>query len=212
MVDENGDNSIVISPGANFRTCVDDIDRYEDQISKAKLVLLQLEIPLDTITHAIDVAQKHHVPVVLNPAPAAELPASTLNKVNYLIPNEIEASQMSGIHVRDLGSAEEAAAELLDRGVDAVLITLGKNGCLLKDRHQTIHAPAPKVEVVDSTAAGDAFIGCFASQIVHGHSLPDAVHLANCAGALAVTRKGAQTSLPSLDELNNFVSRHASAH
>jgi ribokinase len=206
MVDRKGDNSIVISPGANSRTSPEDIDRHEELIKKAKLVLLQLEIPLNTISHVIDLAQKHHVPVVLNPAPVAEIPTSTLKKVSYLIPNEIEAAQLSGIDVQDLHSAEQAANKFLDLGVEVVVITLGRNGCLVKDRRQTLHAPAPKVKVIDSTAAGDAFIGAFSSRIIQGHSLSDAARFANCAGALTVTRRGAQTSLPTLEEMNKYLS------
>jgi len=204
--DPSGENSIVICAGANARVLPKDIDQYEDTIGKARLILLQLELPLDTVCRAIDLAVKHDVPVVLNPAPFAQIPVSTLRKVSYLIPNEVEAAQLTGIDVRDLPSAERAATKLLGLGVDVVVITLGKNGCLLRDRHQTMHVPAPTVSAVDSTAAGDAFIGGLSSQIALGRPCANSLRWANCAAALTVTRKGAQTSLPSLEELNKFVS------
>jgi len=173
-------------------------------IQKAKIILLQLEIPLEAIECAIDLAQKNHVKVVLNPAPAMDLPASIFNKVDYLIPNETEAARLTGCAVRDIDSAEAAARKLISYGVQAVIVTLGEKGSLLVDCHQVVHVPACKVAVVDSTAAGDAFIGGFASALLKGFSPAEAVRFANCTGALAVTKKGAQSSLPVAEEVNRL--------
>ena len=195
-VDEYGDNWIIISPGANGKVTPEDVIKADHLIKSAKFLLLQLEIPLDVVECAIQIAYQSNVSVVLNPSPVLELPKELLAMIDYLILNEIEASTISEVDVCDLVSAEEAAKQILDRGVTNVIITLGAAGSLLVTREFVNHIPAINVEAIDTTAAGDAFIGGFVTGLIRGFSLLESVRYGNCAGAIAVTRKGAQTSLP----------------
>ena len=204
FVDDSGENRIVVSVGANGRLNREDIDRMEGLLSQAKLLLLQLEIPLETAQYAADMAARHGVQVILNPAPALPVLAEFLAKVNYLVPNETEASLLAGMEVKDARTAEMAARKLLAYGVPAVILTLGEEGALLVTDKKTLHVPARKVEAVDTTAAGDAFIGGLAVALVKGFALEEAVRYATCAGTLAVTKFGAQTSLPSAEEVQAF--------
>jgi ribokinase len=210
-VDEMGQNSIVISAGANGRVAREDIDRLDGLLSQAKYLLLQFEIPLDTVQYAMERAHSHGVPVVVNPAPARVVSPAFLSQVDYLIPNESEASLLSGVQVRDLGSAEEAARRLRHSGVPVVMLTLGENGALLASEDKVCHVPAHRVQAVDTTAAGDALIGGLAAALVSGYSLEEATRYATCAGTLAVTRFGAQTSLPSAAEVEALYHRAPAA-
>jgi len=203
-VDRAGQNSIIVSPAANGRLGRDEIDGMEALWRQARLLLLQLETPMDTVLYAAEMAVRHGVQVILNPAPAQPLAPELLARVHYLIPNESEATLLTGIEVRDLASAERAARQLLRRGVPVVILTLGASGALLCTSDGAIHVPARQVQVVDTTAAGDAFIGGLAAALARGASLEEAVHYAATAGTLAVTRFGAQTSLPSAAELRAF--------
>ncbi len=207
IVDENGENCIVISAGANGRVSGEDIDAAEDLISQAKVLLLQMEIPMQTIEKVIQIASEKQVKVIFNPAPAKPISPQTLARVDFLVPNESEAKLLTGIEITDIASAEKAARELLAVGVQVVIITLGEKGSLLVTADETTHIPAPKVKAVDTTAAGDAFIGGLSSALLKGYSLKDAVRYANCAGALAATRFGAQTSLPSAEEVQELFER-----
>ncbi len=200
-VDETGQNSIVIASGANGCLVREDIDGLDSLFRQARFLLLQFEVPLDTVQYAMDKAHRHGVQVVLNPAPARPVPPQFLSGVDYLIPNESEASLLSGVQVRDTASAEEAARRLLSYGVPVVILTLGENGALLASGPELLHVPARRVAAVDTTAAGDAFIGGLAAALVGGYALQDAVRYATCAGTLAVTRFGAQTSLPRAGEV-----------
>lgn len=201
VVEESGENSIVISAGANGRVGAQDVLDAEDLIRQARLVLLQFEVPVETVEQVIHLSAKHGVQVILNPAPAHSLSPEILSKVEFLVPNESEARILTGIQVSDLPSAERAARELLSAGVRVVILTLGEKGALLATTQETIHIPAWPVKAVDTTAAGDAFIGGLASALLKDYSLKDAVCFANCAGALAATRFGAQTSLPGGEEV-----------
>lgn len=202
LVDSCGENSIVISPGANVRVCETDIDAAEELILQAKILLLQFEIPLETVKYAAKVANKHNVNVILNPAPALAIPSSLLTMTHFLVLNETEANAISQVEVKDLDSARLVAGKLLNQGLKEVIITLGENGALLATKNGMDYTPARKVKGVDTTA-GDAFIGGLALAIVRGMPIKDAVQFAGYAGALAVTKLGAQTSLPSLDENQN---------
>jgi ribokinase len=200
LVDDDGENSIVISAGANGRVNREDIDRAEGLWSRARLLLLQFEVPLETVAYAAEVAARHQVKVILNPAPARQVSPELLARVNYLVPNETEASFLAGVKVRDVASAEAAARQLLANGVPVVIMTMGEKGALLVTDEQAVHVPARQVTAVDTTAAGDAFIGGLAVALVKGFPLEEAVRYATCAGTLAVTRFGAQTSLPSAEQ------------
>lgn len=223
LVDANGQNSIVLSPGANGKVSPADVDSAS--FLNSKLILLQLEIPTPTVLRAAQKAREHGMTVLLNPAPAKPLPTELLANVDYLIPNESELSLLTGIQVKDVSSAETAAKKLLKQGVKTVIVTLGSNGALLVSDIQVTHVDTYKVDVVDTTAAGDAFIGGFASKIIesrrrsptpvdaqesasYAKDLEDSVRFGCACGALATAKFGAQPSLPTKDEVETFILHH----
>jgi ribokinase len=205
VVDSSGQNSIVLSPGANGKVTPADVDALSFQ--SAKMLLLQLEIPLETVIYAASVARQNGLRVMLNPAPARQLPDSLLADADILIPNESELQLLSGKPVTDTDSAKSAAQVLLAKGVKTIIVTLGDNGALLVTGEKTFHIPTFKVEVVDTTAAGDAFIGGLTAALVNGKSLEEAVRYGNASGALATTKFGAQPSLPKRDEVEQLLRR-----
>lgn len=209
IVDTQGQNSIVVVSGANGRLTPADVEAACPAIRDADAVLLQLENPIATVQHAAEVACELDVPVVLNPAPAPRerLPARLLRSVHYLIPNELEATALTGIQVTDQSSAERAAACLRTQGIETVILTLGAQGALAISLQGTIQAPAFSVKAVDTTAAGDAFVAAFSVALCEGQTLAEALRFANAAGALAVTRLGAQPSLPSREEVEAFLQK-----
>jgi ribokinase len=203
VVDANGQNSIVLSPGANGMVTPADVDSAS--FSNSGLLLLQLEIPTPTVLRAAQRAREHGMQVILNPAPAKSLPVELLSNVDILIPNESELALLTGLPVTDASSAEVAAKEILKQGVKTVIVTLGSKGALLVTATQVKHVDTYKVNVVDTTAAGDAFIGGFASSLLSGKSLEDSVRYGCACGALATTKFGAQPSLPTKDEVETFI-------
>ncbi len=203
VVDSNGQNSIVLSPGANGKVSPADVDSAS--FLSSKLLLLQLEIPTPTVLHAAQQARAHGLTVILNPAPAKTLPAELISTVDILIPNESELSLLTGLPVTDVSSAEIAAKEILNQGVKTVIVTLGSKGALLVTSTQVKQVDTYKVDVVDTTAAGDAFIGGFASAMLSGKSLEDSVRYGCACGTLATTKFGAQPSLPTKDEVEKFI-------
>ena len=196
LIDADGDNSIVLVPQANMRLSVEDIERASESIAAADALLLQLEVPIDASRRAAEIAKSNGATVVLNPAPAQELPDDFLAQVDILTPNEVETESLSGIRVSTATDAERAAKVLLDKGLSAVILTLGERGALLLASDMTQQVPAYSVEVVDTTAAGDAFCGALATALARGNNLVNAVAFANAAGALAVTVLGAAPSIP----------------
>ncbi len=202
VVDKSGQNSIVVSSGANARLSVADVDSAAETITTADVLVLQLEIPLEAVTRAAQLAQQSKVQVILNPAPAQKLPADLLKLVDILVPNESETATITGLPSGSLEEIESAAADLMAAGVGSVILTLGEKGAFLAQEGKTRHMPAFIVErVVDTTAAGDAFVGGLATAIGEGKSILEAVSWGNAAGSLAVTRAGAQPSLPIRDEV-----------
>ncbi len=195
-VDEESQNSIVVSPEANGCLDTGHVEQAGDMIAAADLLICQLETPLDTVCQAIALAHARGTAVILNPAPVVPLPDELLRLVDYLIPNETEASLLAGLDVVDLETARHAVEILLARGVKNVLLTLGEQGVMYSDAGTIRHEPARRVQAVDTTAAGDTFIGSFAVALGEGRSLRDAVRFAQNAAALAVTIFGAQTSIP----------------
>lgn len=205
IVDASGRNCIVLAPGANERLSISDIEHAAQAIRNSKLLVCQLETPLETVTSAINLAHACKVGVILNPAPARELSDLLLQQVSYLIVNEVEAEQLSGIAVTDAASAQCATSKLLARGVGAVLLTMGEHGVFIANSDTTKMIPGIAVEVVDTTAAGDTFVGAFAVGIANGLSFENASIEAQYAAALTVTRLGAQTSIPHRQEVLAFM-------
>jgi ribokinase len=208
-VDEKGDNTIVVVPGANSTVLVADLKQAENLIAEVKVLVLQLEIPIKTVDHAVFLAKKHRVPVVLNAAPVDALNDATLAGLDYLVVNETELQQVSGtVGLEDLNPACDL---LLRRGVRNVVVTLGSYGVYVYNHQERFQLPAHTVPVIDSTAAGDAFVGAFAAALVRGASLQEAAAWGNAAGALAVTKAGAQPSLPTEAEIIHFMSQEEPA-
>jgi len=207
LVDEGGNNLIVVAPGANQTLLPADVENAESDIASCGAVVAQLEVPLETIEFAAKVANDLKVPFVLDPAPARELGPELLSMVDVLTPNETEAQILTGIEVTDEESARAASRNLLERDVKAVILTLGDKGFLLADKEETRYVSAHKVDAVDSTAAGDAFTGSLAVGIAENKALSDAALFANYVAALSVTKMGAQSSMPTLGEVESFMNR-----
>lgn len=205
LVEDNGSNSIVLAAGANATLNVNQIEAATSAIGAAQLLLCQLETPIATVTSAIAIAHAQGVKVVLNPAPAQQLAPALLKQVDYLIVNETEASQLSGISVTSQANAQQASERLLDLGVGTVLLTMGGDGALITQTGSSEFIPAIKVDVVDTTAAGDTFVGAFAVGIANGLSVSDASREAQYTAALTVTKLGAQTSIPHRHEVLDFM-------
>jgi len=208
-VDPDGDNSIVVAPGANLRLTPEDVRKQEELIKQAKLLMVQLEIPLETVKEAIEIAKRHGVPVLLDPAPAQPLPDELLAMVDYILPNETEIAQLTGIQVTDSLTAKLAAVELINRGVTTVFAKMGERGVVVVGSNRTFFVEPYKVHAVDSTAAGDAFAGAVAAAIVSGKDIWAAAKFASAIGAITATRKGAQASMPTLDEAEQFINQAA---
>lgn len=202
-IDKDAENCIVVAGGANMYLSPADIDIAAEEILKADVVLMQLESPIETVAYAARMAAKAGIPVILNPAPApAEALSEALLKDLFLItPNRSEASRISGIEVTDMESAHRAAKAIHEMGPKNVIITLGSDGSLVYDGSMFMRVEALKVEAVDTTAAGDTYNGVLASVIAEGKSLIEAVREANIAGAISVTRMGAQPAAPTREEI-----------
>ncbi|WP_124728311.1 ribokinase [Staphylospora marina] len=202
-----GDNSIIVVPGANGRLSPDDVAAHEDRIAEADAVLLQLEIPMETVIAAARTAKRRGVRVMLNPAPVRELPDELLALTDVICPNRIELETLTGLPAE--GKAlPKAMRQLRQRGAGQVVVTLGADGAaFLDERDHWGTEPGRSVRVVDTTGAGDAFHAGLAVALAEGRSLPDAVRFAVCTGSLAVTRFGAQTGMPSRREVDELESR-----
>jgi ribokinase len=201
MVDRNGENCIVVASGANGSLSPKDIEKARNVIESADILLMQLEVPMDTVEYAAKLAHEKGIKVVLNPAPAAFLSNELLKCLYAIIPNKTEAEMLSGIKVSDLETAKQAADIIAAKGVDKVVITLGSKGALIKDGDVYSFIPADKVEAVDTTAAGDTFCGAFCVGISEGLSIEDAVRMATKAAGITVTREGAQAAIPYRKEI-----------
>ena len=192
LVDAKGRNCISVALGANGTLSPRDVRPFADDIRSAAALVLQLETPMETVLFAAETAYKAGVTVILNPAPAAKLPAKLFKCVDWITPNETEAEMLTGVKVVDKASADKAAAALRRRGVRHVAITLGARGCYADG----VVSPSVKVKAVDTVAAGDTFNGAFAVALVEGRSTAEAVAFAQKAAAISVTRPGAQSSVP----------------
>ena len=202
-VDDQAENCIVVASGANAHLLPDDLANAADAIEQSDIVLMQLEIPIETIEYVADLAYSKGKTVILNPAPAQPLSHSLLRKINMLTPNETEAGMISGISVSDTASAIEAARRICAMGVQTVIITLGSKGALIYTDDFQVEIPVEKVKAVDTTAAGDVFNGALAVAMAENKSISDAVRFACEAASISVTRIGAQASAPYRNELKN---------
>lgn len=205
VVDDNSQNAIVIVAGANGAMTPAVIDRFDAVLQAADVIICQLEIPDATVGHALKRARALGKIVILNPAPASRaLPADWFAAIDYLIPNESEATVLSGLPVDSLESAESAASQLITMGAGKVIITLGAQGSLFANGQSFEHFPAPKVKAADTTAAGDTFVGGFAAALANGKSEAEAIRYGQIAAALSVTRAGAQPSIPIQSDVQAF--------
>jgi len=211
LVEDGGDNSIVLAAGANACLTPAHIDAARATIGAAKLLVCQLETPLATVEHAISVAQAQGVKVILNPAPAQALSQALLAQVDVLILNETEATLLSGITVKDTATAEQASLAMTAMGVNTVILTMGGHGALITEKSGSQFIPAIKVDVVDTTAAGDTFVGAFAVGIANGLSVLAASVEAQYTAALTVTKLGAQTSIPQRQDVIQFMTARQAA-
>jgi len=199
-VSETGENSISVAPGANNQLFPEDIDKLEQLFRKAGIVLVQLEIPLETVKKVLQTAKKYQVQTILNPAPARKLGADILSLIDILTPNEKEAFMISGMQnpETDYTALSNALKKL---GTKNAVITLGENGVFYTNDYEYEHIPGHKVIPIDTTAAGDTFNGYLATALARGDKINSALKLANKAASLSVTRLGAQPSIPYLTEL-----------
>jgi ribokinase len=205
MVDGKAQNEIIVVSGSNMALTPADMESHREAFATAKVVLFQLEIPVGTVLRGAQIARSYGAVVILNPAPAADLPDELFGLIDYITPNETEATAMTGLSVNDVETAEAAGKILLERGVRNALLTLGEKGALLVSADGARHFPAFIVDAVDTTAAGDAFNGALAHYLTQGLAAAEAILKANSVAALAVQKQGAQPSMPTSEEVKRFV-------
>ncbi|TZE80286.1 ribokinase [Calorimonas adulescens] len=201
-VDVDGNNTIVVYPGANYELDIGWVEAFKEDIRASDFVILQMEIPIDTVVGSIELANRLGTNVILNPAPAKALPDHIYRMIDMIIPNETEIALLTGIE-----DVKQGARRLLEKGVKRVVVTLGEKGCLYVDAERELMMEGNKVRAVDSTAAGDAFTAGLAISFGRGDDLKSALKFANAVGALTVTRVGAQDSLPTYKEVEMFLRR-----
>jgi ribokinase len=200
-VDEKGENCIVVASGANAAITPKDLEAVKPLIGKSSIVLLQLEIPIETVEYTATIASDRGVIIILNPAPAQTLSSSLLKKISIITPNETEAEILTGISITNISTAEQAAMALKERGVQTVIITLGADGALVYHQNQFTKVDTVPVVAIDTTAAGDVFNGALAVSLADGNTVEDAARYACKAAAISVTRMGAQSSAPTKNEV-----------
>lgn len=207
-VDENGDNSIAVVSGANMSLTLEHVKKAEEIIKKCDVVISQFETPIDTTIKTFKIAKENGAITILNPAPANKISDELLRVTDVIVPNETEAFELTNVEVKDLESAKKAAEIFLNRGVGNVIITLGEKGAAIVTKEKAELIKAYKVEAVDTTAAGDSFIGAVASKLskvekVDYETIKKAVIFGNKVSSIAVTKKGAQISLPYINEVSD---------
>ena len=199
LVDAAGENQIVVVPGSNQQLTPADVQRHAELISGARVLLVQMEIPIETVQESLRLAKHHGLLTILNPAPACPLPPECFSMIDILTPNEREACVLSGVT-----DPTEAAGILVNRGVGTVVVTRGAEGALVSRGKDVLHVPAFIVDAIDSTGAGDAFSGAFACGLAEGLSIEEALEMAVAAGALATTGHGAQAAMPTRSDINRL--------
>ncbi|MCS7111003.1 MAG: ribokinase [Ignisphaera sp.] len=204
LLNSSGENMIAVAPGTDHRISKDDVNRAADVIGRSNTVLLQLEIPLDTVVYAAKIGWRSGAHVILNPAPAIQLPEEVYKYVYAMTPNRVELSMLSGVKIEGFNDIIRAGRILIEKGVKYVVTTLGSDGSVVISEYGAVHVPAYKVKVVDTTGAGDVFSAALAVFIAEGMDIIDACRMANAAAALKITRMGAQ-SAPSREELIQFL-------
>jgi ribokinase len=203
-VDDKGENCIVVAPGANAALTPGDINDVKEKIENASLLLVQLETPIETVEHVAGIASSNNVKFVLNPAPATQLSDELLKKISIITPNQKETEMLTGIKVNDQASAKQAAEFLHKKGIETVVITMGAMGAFVFHQNKYSMIPGHKVNVVDTTAAGDVFNGALVVALSEENTMEDAVAFACKAAAISVTRLGAQASAPAREEVEGF--------
>jgi ribokinase len=205
LIDASGDNSIVIIPQANMALTVENINQAQSTIADADVLVMQCEVPMDANQRAAEIAKQNDTLVILNPAPAQLIPDQILKLVDIIIPNEIETETLTRLPTKTENEVLVAGRNLLSKGVETVILTLGDRGSLLLNEDGEKLIPAFDVSVVDTTAAGDSFCGVLAASLANGISINLSVEIANAAGALAVTKLGAEPSLPQRDAIDDLL-------
>jgi ribokinase len=208
VVDENGKNLIAVASGANQNLGEQDVMNARKAILAADILLLQLEIPIQTVRFAAKLAFENNVRVILNPAPAHPLDDELLGYISILTPNKIEAESLTGISITDERSVELAGRILLERGLARVIITLGSKGAMVIDNGGAEHVPGFHAKSIDTTAAGDVFNGALAVALAEGKNFYESVRFANAAAAISTTRLGAQPSIPKRAEVMEMLRKH----
>lgn len=203
-VDNNAQNSIVVSPGANFEVKEEDIDNNIEAIKNSDIVVLQLETPLNTIKYALKKSKELNKYTILNPAPALKLDDEIIKNVDLLTPNETELEIISGVSIEIEEDIQKAAQIMIEKGVKELIVTLGSKGSLYINKEKSIFKKAYKVEAVDTTAAGDSYTAALAVALSKDQSIEEAMDFASKVGALSVLKEGAQSSLPTLEDVENF--------
>ena len=201
---DDGKLIATITRGANYDITNSDVDKIKSEIISAKLIILQMEIPIDIVEYIINLASKHNTYIILNAAPAYEIREEVLAKVNCLVVNETEASFYLNKEINNFKSSEENCEELYKKIKDLLIITLGENGSLLYDGKEKLHIKAKKVKVVETTGAGDSFIGAFAYKLLIDLPYKEAAEFASLVSAVTVTKVGAQDSMPTYEEVNGL--------
>ncbi len=201
----NGDNCIILDSGANHSVKPQDITPMESLIKSADILLLQLEIPLETVEKAVEIAVRNGVKVILNPAPALNLPVELLKRVDVLTPNESECEYITGVECGTVEAAGKAAECLLEKGIKQVAVTMGAKGVVYNAGKRIVHKGVPMVKAIDTTAAGDSFSGALAVALSNDKDMDEAIEFANTVATLTVTKKGAQNSLPYLKDVRAWL-------
>jgi ribokinase len=204
VVDENADNTIIVVPGANFEINTDDIDKNIDLIKNADIVLLQLEIPIDVVEYILKKSKEYNKITILNPAPARKLSLEIIKNVDYLVPNETELELLSGMPTDSEEEVLVASKKLMDMGVKNLIVTMGKNGSIFVGEDKVVKVGIHRVKAIDPTAAGDSFIGGVIRMLAEGNNIEEAMEFGAQVGAITVTKEGAQSSLPTWDEVVNY--------
>ena len=207
LVNDEGENCIVVTPGANHELLPAHVEDISDDIAQASIVVLQMEIPLETVKRSIQIANRHKTPVLLNVAPARSLGTDLLKMIDILVVNETEIETVCGLSIAKLGE-EGIIDQLMSMGARTVILTLGKKGCIVKSSSMSARIPAFEVEAVDTTAAGDTFCGALVAQLGDGEEMVAAIKFATAASAICVTRMGAQPSIPTKAEVIEFLSNN----